>query len=78
MTTEEKIKEVLVESHGADPKELSANTNFRQLGLDSLELAEFILELEDIFGIPIPDDDVKHIFTIQDALKYAHSRSAAV
>lgn len=69
----EQIAEVLRESHGIEDK-ITSNTNFRQLGLDSLEMAEFIIELEEIFGIDLPDDDMKKMFTIADAIRYVDSR----
>jgi acyl carrier protein len=77
MRSLEKISEVLRESHGIEDA-ISPFTNFRQLGLDSLELAGFVLELEEVFGADIPDDQLKRMFTVQDVINYVNTRSAAV
>jgi acyl carrier protein len=47
------------------------------LGADSLEMADLMLELEEALGVEILSDDLKRIFTIQDIVNYAHTRSHA-
>ncbi|HAJ54730.1 MAG TPA: acyl carrier protein, partial [Lactobacillus sp.] len=51
--------------------------NFKQdLDADSIDIVEFVLELEDAFGAEIPDDDAEKIQTVQDAVDYikAHQK----
>ncbi|WP_198564500.1 acyl carrier protein, partial [Lactobacillus crispatus] len=50
------------------------NTNFmNDLDADSIDLVEFILQLEDEFGAEIPDDEAEKIKTIGDAVSYIKS-----
>ncbi|EGF48955.1 acyl carrier protein, partial [Lacticaseibacillus rhamnosus MTCC 5462] len=46
------------------------------LDADSIDIVEFVLELEDAFGSEIPDDDAENIKTVQDAVDYikAHQK----
>ena len=73
MTIFERIKRVLVEEMGLETDDVLPSASFVQMGLDSLEMASLVLELEDEFKIEITDDDLKHIFTPQDVVKYVDS-----
>ncbi len=54
-----------------DEKPLTIETSFvNDLGADSLDIVELVMELEDEFDISIPDEDAKKIQTIGDAVSY--------
>lgn len=49
---------------------LSLNDSLNKLGLDSLEAVELAMELEEEFGLKIPEDDISNIKTIADLIRY--------
>lgn len=71
----ERIRTMLVEDFGADREAVSLETSFRgSLDLDSMDSAQLILNLEELFGIEIPEDDAQKMFTVGDAVRYAEER----
>ena len=67
----EKIKKLLVEQMGIDEKLITPDAKLiKDLELNSLELAEFILTCEEEFKISIEDNDLKKLTTIKDIVKY--------
>ncbi|TNE73149.1 acyl carrier protein [bacterium] len=74
---EAKVKEVIVDKLGVDESEVTLEANFtNDLGADSLDTVELIMELEKAFGITIPDEDAENIATVGDAVNYVKSKSA--
>ncbi len=68
---EAKVKEIIVEKLGVDEAEVTESASFTQdLGADSLDTVELIMELEKAFDISIPDDAAEKISTVGDAIKY--------
>jgi acyl carrier protein len=68
----EKIREVIVEQLGVEESEVTMETSFQDLGADSLDLAQIIIELEEAFEIEIGEsEDIK---TVGDAVKYVESK----
>lgn len=66
-----KIKDMIADNFDVDKDEITEDTNFmNDLDADSIDLVEFILQLEDEFGAEIPDDEAEKIKTIGDAVSY--------
>lgn len=67
----EKIKELLVEELSVSENEISLNSELiNDLGINSLELADFVLLCEERFDIVIEDDDVQNFVTVADVVEY--------
>lgn len=72
MTTFEKVRDLLADQLSIDREKIAAESDFvADLGADSLDLMEFMLSLEDEFGIAVPEDDdvMKGIKTVGDAVR---------
>ena len=68
---EEKVKAIIVEKLGVDAAEVTNEASFTaDLGADSLDTVELIMEFEKEFGISIPDDKAEKIATVGDAISY--------
>lgn len=60
---------------GDSPERLTLATSFTEdLNLDSLGLVELVMELEEEFGVQIPDDEAERIKTVADAIRYIERR----
>lgn len=66
----EKVQEVIAEKLSVEPAEVTLEKSFNDLGADSLDTVELILEFEKAFGVSIPDEDAEKIATVGDAVKY--------
>jgi acyl carrier protein len=69
----EKVKEVIVEQLGVDEEEVALETSFEDLGVDSLDLFQIVIELEEAFNVRI--EDAESIKTVEDAVKYIESNT---
>jgi len=68
---EAKVKEIIVDKLGVDEAEVVETASFTQdLGADSLDTVELIMEFEKAFSITIPDDEAEKIATVGDAIAY--------
>ena len=68
---ESKVKEIIIDKLGVDESEVVAEANFtNDLGADSLDTVELIMEFEKDFDLSIPDEDAETIATVGDAVKY--------
>ena len=68
---ESKVKEIIVEKLGVEESEVTLEASFtNDLGADSLDTVELIMEFEKEFGITIPDDQGEKIATVGDAVAY--------
>jgi acyl carrier protein len=68
---ESKVKAIIVDKLGVDEAEVKAEASFtNDLGADSLDTVELIMEFEKEFGISIPDDKAEKIGTVGDAIAY--------
>jgi acyl carrier protein len=68
---ESKVKAIIVDKLGVEEAEVKPEASFtNDLGADSLDTVELIMEFEKEFGISIPDDKAEKIATIGDAVTY--------
>ena len=72
MTEEEIVKQVkaiIVDKLGVEESEVTKSANFtNDLGADSLDTVELLMEFERVFGIKIPDEETSTIATVKDAI----------
>ena len=74
---ESKVKEIIIDKLGVDESEVVADANFtNDLGADSLDTVELIMECEKDFDLSIPDEDAESIATVGDAVKYIQEKLA--
>ena len=73
--TLDKVKEVVMDKLGVEESQINEDAHFMDdLGADSLDTVELIMQLEEEFGIEIPDDDAESITTIGKAVEYIDSK----
>ena len=71
MSTFDKVKEVIIDKLGVDESAITKEAHFvNDLGADSLDTVELIMEFEEEFSIEIPDEDAENITTVSSAIKY--------
>ncbi|MGB0612745.1 MAG: acyl carrier protein [Miltoncostaeaceae bacterium] len=72
------LQSILVEQLGVDASEVVETASFSEdLNADSLDLVEMIMEMEDKFGVKIPDEEAEKIVTVGDAVDYIVARSGS-
>ncbi len=72
---QEKVYEIVCEHMGASRDKLAAETSFiNDLGADSLDTVELVMEFESAFDITIPDEDAEKIQTVGSAIEYIESK----
>ena len=73
----DKVIQLISERFSVDVLKITKDTTFQEdLGADSLDVVELVMELEDAFGIQISDEDAEQIVTIGDAVNYIVSKQA--
>ena len=71
MSVEERVKKIIIEKLGASEDEVVSEASFtNDLGADSLDTVELIMELEREFDISIPDDQAETILNVQEAIDF--------
>lgn len=74
---ESKVKSIIVEKLGVDEADIERDASFtNDLGADSLDTVELIMEFEKEFDVTIPDDDAEKIATVGDAVDYLEEKTA--
>jgi acyl carrier protein len=72
------LQSILVEQLGVDASEVVETASFSEdLNADSLDLVEMIMEMEDKFGVKIPDEEAEKIVSVGDAVDYIVARSGS-
>ena len=75
---EERVIEIVCEQMGASRDKISQETSFIQdLGADSLDTVELVMEFEDEFDLNIPDEEAEKIQTVGEAIKYIEEKGKA-
>jgi acyl carrier protein len=70
-----KIKEIIVNKLGVDESQITPEASFtNDLGADSLDTVELVMEFEKAFNVQIPDEDAEKIATVGDAIQYMQSK----
>ncbi len=71
----ERMKEIIAEQLNVNVEELKPETNFKEdLGVDSLDLFELVMALEEEFNTEIPSEDLEKIATINDIAEYLKAK----
>lgn len=67
----DKVKAIIVDKLGVDENEVTSTAEFtKDLGADSLDTVELIMEFEKEFDLKIPDEEAEKIATVGDAISY--------
>jgi acyl carrier protein len=75
-TIASRIKELLLEKLGIDDCEIPESAMFKKdLGMDSLDLYETIMEIEKEFKIAIPDEDAENLLTVGSLVQYIQKKN---
>ena len=73
--TAEKVKEIIVSKLGVDAAQVTPEASFtNDLGADSLDTVELVMEFEKAFNIQIPDEDAEKITNVNDVLYYLKTK----
>jgi len=71
----EKVKEIIVSKLGVDAAQVTPEASFtNDLGADSLDTVELVMEFEKAFNIQIPDEDAEKITTVGDVINYVKAK----
>ena len=74
---EQRVKALIVDKLSVSEAEVTNEANFLQdLGADSLDIVELIMDFENEFGVTIPDDQQEKIATVGDAIAFIESQQA--
>lgn len=74
---ESKVKNIITDKLGVDESEVTRDANFtNDLGADSLDTVELIMEFEKEFDISIPDEDAENIATVGNAIDYLEEKTS--
>lgn len=78
-SVEERVIDIVAEQLGVEKEKVSAETSFvNDLGADSLDTVELVMELEEEFDITIPDDAAEKIQTVGQAVEHIESSTQQV
>ena len=73
-TIQDRVVEIVAEQMGVDKAQTTRETSFvNDLGADSLDTVELVMEFEDEFDITIPDEDAEKIQTVGQAIDYVEA-----
>jgi acyl carrier protein len=74
---EDTVKSIIVEKLGVDESDVTTDASFtNDLGADSLDTVELIMEFEKEFDLTIPDEEAEEIATVGDAIEYLEEQVA--
>ena len=70
MTTLDKLQDMLISEYRLSREQLPPDAALSSLGIDSLGLIELMFQIEDRFGITLPDDNSTNFATVNDVVRY--------
>ena len=71
----DKVKEIIIDKLGVDNAKITMEAKFiDDLGADSLDTVELIMQFEEEFGIEIPDEDAEGLLSVGQAVEYIESK----
>ena len=72
----ERVKRIVIDRLGVEETEVTLEASFKEdLGADSLDVVELVMELEDEFDMEISDEDAEKITTVGEVVKYVQSHT---
>ena len=72
----EKLKDILVQELALNPDDITMDSDLKNdLGINSLELAELVLNCEDEFGVELSEDDIRKFITVGDVVNYLEANA---
>ena len=75
-TIEQRVKAIITEQLGVNPDQVTPDTKFiEDLGADSLDTVELVMEFEEEFDITIPDEEAEKIQSVGQAISYIEEHS---
>lgn len=75
MDVEKRVKEIVAEQLGVELDEVTPGAKFDEdLGADSLDIVELVMQFEEAFDLEIPDDEAEKMTTVKDAVDYIQSQ----
>ena len=74
----QKVRDIIEKELGVEREKLSDDASFiEDLGADSLDIVELVMEFEKEFNIAIPDEDAEKLRTVGDAMRYLNEKMAS-
>jgi len=74
--TLEKITEVIADKLGVEPSKITPEARFvEDLGADSLDTVELVMQLEDEFNLEIPDEEAEKLTTVESVVEYINKHT---
>ena len=71
----DKVKEIIVDKLGVDNSKITLESKFiEDLGADSLDTVELIMQFEEEFGIEIPDEEAEHLLSVGQAVDFISNK----
>lgn len=70
-----KISQIIADQIGVKPEEITMSSDFKEdLGIDSLDIFEIIMELEELYAIEIPTEDLEDMKKVADLVHYLDAK----
>lgn len=70
-----RVKKIMADHLEVSEDEIKLESDFQDdLGVDSLDIFEIVMEIEDEFDLEIPNEDIENVKTVEDLVKYIDSR----
>ena len=72
-----KVKDIIVEQLSVNAEQVTPEAKFiEDLGADSLDIVELVMEFEEEFGVEVPDSDAEKLLTVGDVVKYIEDKQS--